>query len=1165
MLLRWRVTIIVSITYALMVAGLTFAGLKSEDLANERYGQATLNGQEIFWRKLVENTLQRLEAAAPIVANNTQAGLADAVARRSPAAVREIMEPLIDQLRQRRLLTRWEVVSSDNELLYSSTGSLLDPPLIDAGGIHLITESRTPQGGITQSADHGYIAAWTFPLVDADVVVGAVTLAADLQPPLDEFRLSTGSDVFLVDRAGRLVLGTNEELGKRFDGTINVRTGRMETRQEGKRSYALVVLPLHDSQDRVIGALATLRDFTETQAQQDFIRQVALASVGGFLVLVLLTFTIYLRRSFNPLSEAIQVLNALSRGDTSVSLEVGDHHDEIGRIAGAVGIFRDNAIKLEMLEQRRDRQRRRQELFIRLQMQKLSEMLEDEARAAVLADLAEIEAISNSSQGTSGRGEIEVLAKAFQTMSDRIREQHEYLQSLIADRTRDIEILREALRTRDQLAALRQELDFARELQLSSLPQVFPPFPERDEFQIHAAMIPAKEVGGDFYDFFFIDNHHLGFVIGDASGKGVPAAMFIAITRSLIKSVAPLSRNPAECLAFVNTMLAVDNPQLLFATAFYGVLDTTSGEVAFCNAGHPPPVIIRADGEIEIGSDSLGRDVSGVALGVVEDREYETGSFKIALGDTVLLYTDGVTEAMDSRNFLFEEGRLLTVAGTLAGAAPADVIARVEKAVAGFVGDAPQFDDITMLSLRLDRFSQADDGSREPMRRRLMLTGFTATEISPDSEAIPSVAPVSKPVSEPAPSPELAPAASSPEPQKSLSSTSLLQRPELFEEEIAAEPGIHVDPHYVEIDDLEAELVYGQDSLGEGEALGPEPEFKTEPVSFPVPSEPESVSPELEAIPPHHVEPHYVKIADLDLDPDLQEIISDEDEPVIEAAPEPKIALGSSYKSLLESPETYDATMELSSSHVEPGSYVDLMDLDEDPVYDEFKVVEDALLEPELSQILTGLADLDSAEVKSDEEEILAAQMAIAAMTGELASEEFEALELGGEEHYVTVSDLEADPIEMESTQTSASDETEKLPTRLEATILNDLEELNGLAGRVQKFLGAHHLPERVVLYLNLCLDELITNTISYGYDDGARHDIFVSIHLKDGNLITEIIDDSKEYNPFTQAPKPDLLAEVEERQVGGLGVFLVKEFNDSCEYRRDDGCNVITLVKNLE
>ncbi|MGE5516050.1 MAG: SpoIIE family protein phosphatase [Bacteroidota bacterium] len=930
MLLRTRVTLIVSATYCLLVGGLVFAGLKSEELADERYSQATLNGQEIFWRKLVENSVQRLETDANAIATDSR--LVQAVERNDPAAVLVAVGPLAESLRARGSIARFEVMTKDGDLLYSSR-SLLDSATVDAGTVRGIADGHRPVRGVLQDADRAFTATLAFPLEGEKDVVGVAVLAADLRPPLKEFKASTGSDIFLVDHSGTMAMGTDDELWQRFAGKVSARKSRMETREDGGRFYSMVVLPLHDGVGRVIGALVTARDFTETQERQNLIRKVSMGTAAGFLVLVLGLFTVYLRRSFNPLNEAIAVLNALSRGDTSVSLEVRNEQDEIGRIAGTVGVFRENAIALDLLQQRRERQRRRQELFIRIQMQSLSGMLDEEARAAVLADLKQIEELSQrkAEDGQGGKGELEVLGVAFQTMSDRIREQHQSLEGLIAERTRDVEVLREALHNRDQLAALRQELDFARELQLSSLPQVFPPFPDRNEFQIHASMVPAKEVGGDFYDFFLIDRHHLGFVIGDASGKGVPAAMFIAITRSLVKAVAPLSSSPGECLAFVNTMLAADNPQTLFATCFYGVLDVRTGEVAFCNAGHPPPLILRKDS----GAVDAIRDVSGVALGVMEDLDYDTGSFQLAPGDTVVLYTDGVTEAQDTESALYEEYRLIEHVGRLRGLAPSEVITQVEQDVAMFVGEAPQFDDITMLTLRFDQPSDAGEGGEEP-QRRLTLTGFKPV---PEAAAPPAPAPI--------PAPVVAP-----------------------------------KPLVIQLGPIRARLKASQ----------------------PAPAAPAA--------------------------------------PAVEPAPEPAPA---------------------------------------------------------------------------------------------------------------------APPPPMPS----APSEEAVPQASLDVTIGNDLDELSRLAALVDEFVEKNGLPERIAFNLNLCLDELITNIVSYGYDDDGHHDIHIRIAHDNGELTCRIIDDAKEYDPFVEAPEPDLDLEVDDRPIGGLGVFLVKEFMDRTDYRRDGDRNVITLWKN--
>ncbi|OAN50048.1 SpoIIE family protein phosphatase [Magnetospirillum moscoviense] len=968
MLLRTRVTLIVTVSFSLLVAGLTFAAIKSEELADERYAQATLNGQDIFWRKLVENTVQRLETDARAVA--TDESLVQAVEKRDPTQILALAVPIADGMRARGQVSRFEVMNRDGELLYNSRGSLLEPPTVDAGTVRTIVDSNKSVRGVLQDASRTFTATLAFPIEHKGEVIGVAVLAADMQPPLAEFKISTGSEIFLVDRIGQLSLGTDDSIWKIFEGKISVRKSRLETWQQGEIFYSVAVLPVYDGASRVIGALVTARDVTATQTRQRQIRQIAIGSVGGFLVVLLALFTVYLRRSFHPLDEAIAVLNALSRGDTSVTLEVKNDQDEIGRIAGTVGVFRDNVVKLELMQQRRERQRRRQELYIRLQMLKMSEMLEEEARAAVLADLKQIEAMAErgpeeSGDTDSGKGELEVLGVAFQTMSDRIREQHLSLQELITQRTREAEVLREALRTREQLDALRQELDFARELQLSSLPQVFPPFPDRDEFRIHAGMVPAKEVGGDFYDFFLIDRYHLGFVIGDASGKGVPAAMFISIARSLIKAVAPLSSSPGECLAFVNTMLSADNPHTLFATCFYAVLDTRDGQVAYCNAGHPPSLILRTSGEV----DAI-RDVSGVALGVMEGLDYETGTFQLNPGDTILLYTDGVTEAQDVVSALYDEPRLIEKLGTLGGYAPQDIIAEVHRAVEAFVGEAPQFDDITMLSLSFDRVSTDLEAFDEP-DRRLMLTGFKATpsvEVMNMDAAPPPVAPPPAPT--PAPPPASQPAA-------------------------AAAPAVKVI------------------------------------------------------------------------------------RPTIVAKPKPPVTVA------IKKPEPAP----------QPAA------------------------KPAIRII--------------NKPKIVAAAPPPPAPAPAPAPAPVAATPLQHHDHNV-----------------------------LKVAISNDLAELERLAGLVDSFVERHGMPERIAFNLNLCLDELITNIISYGYSDDQHHDIHVRFVLVNGTLMTEIIDDGAEYNPFTEAPEPDLALEVDDRPIGGLGVFLVKEFMDKTEYRREDGRNVVTLWK---
>jgi phosphoserine phosphatase RsbU/P len=239
------------------------------------------------------------------------------------------------------------------------------------------------------------------------------------------------------------------------------------------------------------------------------------------------------------------------------------------------------------------------------------------------------------------------------------------------------------------------ELEHAARIQRSILPSEFPPFPHRNDFELHAAMVPAKEVGGDLFDFFLLDDEHLAFMIGDVSGKGVPAALFMAMTRSLLRATARHERQPGKCLNQMNTMLAEGNTSGMFVTLFYGVLDTRTGALEFGNAGHNPPYILSTGGKLQ----KLAQR-SGPVLGVLEVPEYVTFHHQIPSGAAILLYTDGIPEAANSEGEFFEDPRLEAYLADHAAAPMQNLVAGLHAAVQEFSKGAPQADDITVLALR---------------------------------------------------------------------------------------------------------------------------------------------------------------------------------------------------------------------------------------------------------------------------------------------------------------------------------------------------------------------------------------------------------------------------------------------------------------------------------
>lgn len=238
------------------------------------------------------------------------------------------------------------------------------------------------------------------------------------------------------------------------------------------------------------------------------------------------------------------------------------------------------------------------------------------------------------------------------------------------------------------------ELKAAREIQMDILPKIFPPFPERPEFDLYAVIEPAREVGGDFYDFFFVDDHRLCFVIGDVSGKGVPASLFMAVAKTLVKAQAMNGLFPDRILTAVNDELSGDNPSAMFATVFCGILNIRTGEIAYANGGHNPPYVVSPDGSIRAVASE-----PGPMVGAVDGVRYRCEELKLLPGDRIFLYTDGVSEAMDASEQFFSTNRLEAAIGTVHRQPIREALGDIMNQVAVFSNGAEQSDDITMMMI----------------------------------------------------------------------------------------------------------------------------------------------------------------------------------------------------------------------------------------------------------------------------------------------------------------------------------------------------------------------------------------------------------------------------------------------------------------------------------
>ena len=273
--------------------------------------------------------------------------------------------------------------------------------------------------------------------------------------------------------------------------------------------------------------------------------------------------------------------------------------------------------------------------------------------------------------------EIEILAESFASLSRKTRDYISQITRITAEKER-----------------IGTELALATRIQADMLPGIFPAFPDRKEFDIYASMDPAKEVGGDFYDFFLIDQDHLCMVIADVSGKGIPAALFMMASKIILANNAMLGKSPARILSDTNAAICSNNREEMFVTTWLGILEISTGKLTAANAGHEYPALQRPDGSFE-----LFRDKHGLVIGAFDGVRYKEYEMHLEPGSRLFLYTDGVTEAMNTEGDLFGTDRMLDALNRQGRAHPEQILRQVTEEINSYIGGAEQFDDLTMLCL----------------------------------------------------------------------------------------------------------------------------------------------------------------------------------------------------------------------------------------------------------------------------------------------------------------------------------------------------------------------------------------------------------------------------------------------------------------------------------
>ena len=700
MLLRTRISLLVILAFAVICIGFALASITREDLIKTQYSGATIADRSTLWRKISSSLVQRMEDKAWIAAEHE--AFRRAVYIGDQQAVQRLGAGIAAQIRDQGIADRFDVLYADGSLAYSSQSALFQSSVIAAGAARDAIQQGVRIRGTGNDKQRHVSIVLGIPLGAPSGAVGIAGMgvyATRIDEAILEMEQATKSSVLIVNRRGRLLAGSAgalwDSLGKRIDLSA---VDALQTVEADDRVYSAVVLPHMADLGSLVARLISIKDVTELARRQGQVSQFTTGAAIAFLILVLIGLEYYMSRSFTPLNDGVGVLKALSHGDLQARVESAGGRDEVGRIADAVNVFRANLVAFDRFRRSRERQRRRQERFIRREMTQLADTLDEEERVAVLAELEQLEHLvrhapdseaevisiadatgSASTALTRESDSLAMTALAFQTMADRVRRQNQSL--------------REALAAKNAFIALQKELDIAARVQLSLLPDAMPP---SEIFEMTGIMKAAKEVGGDFYDFFRLDSEHICVVVADVSGKGVPAGLFMVMARTLMRAAAVRYVDaPGRVLASVNEFLERNNAEDLFVTIFYAVLNESTGRFNYANGGHNPPVLGDRRGARPL------ETTGGIALGMFAGLDYSDAHVDLEPGARLVLFTDGVTEAFNADGEAFGDERLRNTVRALSDEQGAeqdvtDIVAAVEE----FVGGAPQFDDITCVVLR---------------------------------------------------------------------------------------------------------------------------------------------------------------------------------------------------------------------------------------------------------------------------------------------------------------------------------------------------------------------------------------------------------------------------------------------------------------------------------
>ncbi len=702
MQIRTRVSLLSVLVTIIVGAVIVFASIQRENLIGKRFSNQIISDQLILWNKIKDGLIDDMESLAWAVKQNRS--LINALESGDLVEIQRVGAQIKAQFENEPAIDRVDLILPDGTLAYSSHTAVFRSAIVSNAVVQQMLASESAFRGVGNDKQRNTALVYGTPIYSDDGGVLALgVLGLEIVNALVELEEINFSSAVVVNRRGRLLVSTGDNRWDELSDLIDIsEANSLQTIESNGRYFSVIVLPQTAELGGLVGRLLNIREVTELVRQQQRISRNTAIGVFVFLAFAIGGIYLYLAHAFAPLNEGVRVLSALSKGDLHTQIEHNTGKDEVGMIANAVNVFRSNLLTLNRIRRSRQRQHGRQQRFIHREMHSLADTLDGDERVELLNELRELDSLveQKADQKTKQLNQVKgddvdmnqqkdsdslaMLAVAFQGMSSRIQNQHQRL--------------REALATKEALIALRNELNIATRVQQSLLPNNVN---LSSAYNIWGGMWPAKEVGGDFYDFFPLDDNRVAVAIADVSGKGVPAALFTVMSRTMLHATAAFLNSPGKALSVINNFLERNNNEGLFVTVFYGILDLRTGSFKYANGGHNPPIVVDDSGARPLDT------TSGVVLAMFRNIQFKDREIELKPGSRLVMLTDGIPEAFNAEDIAYGDDRLLQTIENLPQQTPEQDVRLIVKNVNDFVGDAPQFDDMACVVLHFKNYLES--------------------------------------------------------------------------------------------------------------------------------------------------------------------------------------------------------------------------------------------------------------------------------------------------------------------------------------------------------------------------------------------------------------------------------------------------------------------------